>query len=171
MRWEDIDFGSGWWTIPAERIKTDEDKGEAEDYVVPLPPAAVKILRTMPVFAGSEFAFTAKGKRPLNDFGAVKRRLDRRIIELNGGEPIEPWTFHDCRRTFRTGLSSVGVLPHIAELCLAHRQTGIARVYDLHTFEPEKRRAFAKWATRLLSIVEPSPAPGKVIPIRRRAAA
>ena len=96
--------------------------------------------RAYPVFA-SGYVFTARGTRPLNDFGAVKTRLDRRIAELNGGKPIVAWTFHDCRRKFRTGLSTLGIAPHIAELCLAHRQPGLARTYDLHRFDQEKRYA------------------------------
>ena len=70
---------------------------------------------------------------------------------------IEPWTLHDCRRTFRTGLSTLNVAPHIAELCLAHRQPGLARVYDLHRFDAEKRHALNAWAAHLLAIVEPLP--------------
>ncbi len=113
----------------------------------------------------SDFVFTARGSKALNDFGTIKQRLDRRIAELNGGEPIPAWTFHDARRTFRTGLSTLGVAPHIAELCLAHRQPGLARTYDLHRFDAEKRHALNAWAARLLSIVEPSP--DKVTPLRR----
>jgi integrase len=112
----------------------------------------------------SDYVFTARGSRPLNDYGAVKKRLDRRIADLNGGEPLEPWTFHDCRRVFRTTLSTLNIPPHIAELCLAHRQPGLARTYDLHRFDAEKRRAFGAWATYLLSVVEP--APDRVVPIR-----
>jgi integrase len=87
------------------------------------------------------------------------------MAELNSGQSIEPWTFHDARRTFRTGLSTLGVAPHIAELCLAHRQPGLARTYDLHRFDVEKRHALNAWAARLLSIVEP--APDKVVTLRK----
>src|SRR6516225_6635523 len=91
--------------------------------------------------------------RALNDFGAVKQRLDRTIAKLNGGKPLDPWTLHDARRTFRTGLSTLNIPPHIAELCLAHRQPGLARTYDLHRFDQEKRHALNAWAARLLAIV------------------
>ena len=80
--------------------------------------------------------------------------------------PIERWTPHDCRRVFRTGLSTLGVAPHVAELCLAHRQPGLARIYDLHRFEAEKRRALNAWAAHLLSIVEP--VPGRVVQLRKK---
>ena len=158
--WEnEIDLDRALWVIPPARMKSDEG------HTVPLPPRAVEILRALPRFA-SGYVFTARGTRPLNDFGAVKTRLDRRIAELNGGKPIAAWTFHDCRRTFRTGLSTLGIAPHIAELCLAHRQPGLARTYDLHRFDQEKRYALNAWAARLLAIVEPPPG-DKVVTLRK----
>ena len=95
--WSEIDLGRALWVIPPGRMKSDEG------HTVPLPPRAVEFLRALPRFA-SGFVFTARGNRPLNDFGAVKQRLDRTIAKLNGGEPLERWTLHGCRRTFRTGL-------------------------------------------------------------------
>jgi integrase len=148
--WSEIDLDQALWTIPPGRMKSDEG------HSVPLPPRAVEILRALPRFV-SGYVFAARGTRPLNDFGAIKQRLDRRVVRLNGGKPIEAWTLHDARRTFRTGLSTLGIAPHVAELCLAHRQPGLARTYDLHRFDAEKRHALNAWAARLLSIVEPSP--------------
>jgi integrase len=156
--WGEIDLDRALWTIPPARMKSDEG------HTVPLPPRAAEILRALPRF-GSGYVFTARGTRPLNDFGTVKSRIDRRIAELNGGQSIEPWTFHDARRSFRTGLSTLNIAPHIAELCLAHRQPGLARTYDLHRFDAEKRHALNAWAAYLLSIVEPQP--GKVTPLRK----
>jgi hypothetical protein len=62
-------------------------------------------------------------------------------------------------------LSTLGIAPHIAELCLAHRQPGLARTYDLHRFDEEKRHALNAWAARLLAIVEPPP--DKVVALRK----
>jgi integrase len=156
--WSEVDLERALWTIGPQRMKSDEG------HTVPLPPRAVAILRPLPRFV-SGYVFTARGSRPLNDFGAVKLRLDQRVTALNGGQPLEAWTFHDCRRAFRTGLSTLGVAPHIAELCLAHRQPGLARTYDLHRFDEEKRHALNAWAARLLAIVEPSP--DKVVALRQ----
>jgi integrase len=136
-----------------------------EAHVVPLPPVAVAILRTLPRFV-SGYVFAARGTLPLNDYGAVKSKLDQRIAALNGG-PLAPWTLHDLRRTFRTALSTLRIAPHIAELCLAHAQPGLARTYDLHRFEPEKRHAIEAWAAHLMRIVEPPPA--VVVPLPTRA--
>jgi integrase len=149
--WDELDLAQARWTLPSARMKS------AGAFVVPLAPAALEILRGLPRFA-SGHVFAARGTRPLNDYGAVKAKLDQRIAALNGGRSLEAWVLHDARRTFRTGLSTLRIAPHVAELCLAHAQPGLARVYDLHRFEPEKRHALAAWTAHLLRIVEPSPA-------------
>ena len=84
--WNEIDLDRALWVIPPARMKSDEG------HTVPLPPRAVETLRALPHFA-SGYVFTARGTRPLNDFGAVKTRLDRRIAELNGGKPIATGPF------------------------------------------------------------------------------
>ncbi len=156
--WDEFDLNRAGWVIPAGRTKN------AESHLVPLSPLAIEMLRALPRLS-SGFVFTARGTKPLNDFSTVKRLLDRRIAELNGGAPIEPWTFHDARRTFRTGLSTLGIAPHIAELCIGHKQRGIIGVYDLHRFDAEKRHAFNAWTARLLNIIAPPEV--KVIPLVR----
>ena len=92
------------------------------------------------------------GEKPLVDFDGAKRFVDRRVAELSPS-PISPWTLHDLRRTMRTGLATLGVPPHVAELCLGHKQRGIAAVYDQHRYEREKREALEKWVSRLMTIV------------------
>jgi integrase len=148
--WDEIDLDKALWIVPPARMKSEEGLS------VPLPPIAVNILTALPRFK-TRYVFTARGFRPLNDFGAIKSRLDKRIAALNGEKPLDHWTLHDCRRTFRTQLSTIGIAPHIAELCIGHRQPKLFRTYDLHRFDAEKRQAFEAHAVRLLQIVEPLP--------------
>ena len=148
--WGEIDLDRALWVIPAARMKSDEGLS------VPLPPTAVEILSALPRFVAS-YVFTVKGSRPLNDFGTLKQRLDVRIAALNGSKAIEHWTLHDARRTFRTALSTLGIAPHICELCIGHKQPKLFRTYDRHRFDSEKRHALEAHALRLLSIVEPPP--------------
>jgi integrase len=152
--WAEFDLEeTALWTIPRGRMKSDEP------HLVPLPSAAVEILRALP-----------RGQGYMINGGAVhyvraKRRLDAALTALNGGKAIPHWVWHDLRRTFRTGLSTIGIAPHIAELCIAHRQQGLAKVYDQHKFDAEKRHAFEAWAQRVMSIV--APPPDKVVPLRK----
>ena len=66
------------------------------------------------------------------------------------------WRLHDLRRTFRSGLSKLRIAPHIAERCIAHIPGGIARVYDVHEYEDEKRHAFEAWANYVARLVQPA---------------
>jgi integrase len=156
--WLEFDeFDAGRWIIPPARMKSDEP------HVVPLPSVAVDILRTLseqrPLPRGKDYVLG----RTLH-YVRAKQRLDARIKELNGGKGLSRWRLHDLRRTFRTGLSRLGVAPHIAELCLAHAQPGLHKVYDRHKFDAEKRHAFDAWAGHVLRIV--APPEKRVVPLR-----
>jgi hypothetical protein len=61
----------------------------------------------------------------------------------------EPWTIHDLRRTVRTGLGMLGVLPHVAEAALNHLPPKLIRTYDRNTYTAEKRDALERWANHL----------------------
>src|SRR6516225_12344583 len=150
--WAEFDLDAAMWTIPPGRMKSDEP------HVVPLSPMAVEILRSLPRGRGYVIGGTQI------HYGRAKHRLDARIASLHGGKPILPWVWHDCRRSVRTGLSRLGTAPHIAELCIGHRQPGLHRTYDLHKFDAEKRHAFNAWAAHVLRIVEPPE--GVVVPLR-----
>src|SRR5262249_19016918 len=128
--WSEFDLDAALWTIPPGRMKSDES------HAVLLPPAAVEILRRLPQGKG----YVLNGAQI--HYVRAKDRLDARMTRLNGGKAIPHWTLHDLRRTFRTGLSRLSIAPHIAELCIGHRQQGLHRIYDLHKFDAEKRHAF-----------------------------
>jgi integrase len=152
----DLDGADPTLTVPAERMKGMDGKVAA--HTVPLTPTVVEILRGMPRFTGGDFVFTTTaGRRPLGGFSKVEKHLRARA-------GIAHWQVHDLRRTVRTRLSELGVTPFTAELVIAHRQGGVHAVYDLHTYDREKRQALARWERRLLSIVAPEPE-SKVVPI------
>jgi hypothetical protein len=69
---------------------------------------------------------------------------------------LAPWRLHDLRRTVRTRLGKLGVLPHIAELVLNHagHKSGIGGVYDHHDYQTEIADALLKWEVHLLAIVD-----------------
>ncbi len=176
LRW--IEIEGDLMTIPAERMKG----GIAQ--TVPLVLKASEILKGIPHFAsneagkenGEKFVFsTTGGGTAIAGYSYWKRTFDASISKVakeTGETPMPPWTLHDLRRTVRTRLSSLGVLPVIAELCIGHKQQGIAAVYDLHRYDSEKRDAMRKWEALLLTIVAPQPPPGKkVVELHTRASA
>jgi integrase len=66
-------------------------------------------------------------------------------------EGMENFTIHDFRRTARTHLSALGVVPHIAERCLNHKVEGVEGIYDRHDYFDERREGLTKWAAFLES--------------------
>ena len=55
----------------------------------------------------------------------------------------------------RTGLSRLRVPDVVSELCIAHAQKGLHKVYDRHSYLDEKRHALEAWATHVLAICGP----------------
>jgi integrase len=159
-KWSEFDLDAKLWTIPAARMK-----GDAA-HEVPLSPLAIEIIESLAKPEGRKpgaFVFsTTAGKAPISGFSKTKVALDRiineRRVEVDpGAAPIEPFVFHDLRRTMRTALSGLPIPDLVAELVIAHAKPGLHKVYDQHAYRDEKRRALDLWADKLLSIVEPKP--------------
>jgi hypothetical protein len=79
--------------------------------------------------------------------------LNTRIAAAEG-RPLAEWVLHDLRRTMRTGLSKIGVPPHVAERVINHVKGGVEAIYDRYTYEQEIKSALVRWADHVLSIVE-----------------
>jgi integrase len=152
MSWGEVDLDHALWVIPAHRTKS------GNRHEVPLSNMALDLLRSLPRFDGGDFVFSAKGGRaPIKGFGKFKDTIDARAAELTPPGLVN-WRFHDLRRTARTNLASLGVSPFIAELVIGHQQKGVHKIYDVHTYQIEKREALQRWANRLRDIVTPPPA-------------
>lgn len=139
------------WVIPKERTKN------GLPHLVPLSDAAIDILDNAPRFAGSDYVFGASGHSGFKGYSKAKRRLDAAIAELNGG-PLPQWGLHDLRRTAATGMARLGVLPHVVEAVLNHisgTKAGVAGIYNLWSYEAEKRAALDLWAAHVLAISDP----------------
>ncbi len=159
-RWREFDLDAAVWVIPAERMK-----GDAA-HEVPLSPLALENLKALPRGDAGDFVFsTTSGRRPVSGFSKAKLRLDAAIGSLRkgaGAEEMPAWRFHDLRRTLRTNLSALPIPALVAELVIAHSKPGLHKVYDLHAYSDEKRRALELWEAKLSAIVNPSPA-GNVV--------
>jgi integrase len=135
LRWSEIDFDQTVIRLPGSRTKN------ARPHLVPLAPAAVAILETVPrindllVFPG--FA----------SWSYAKKALDA-LVPLSS-----PWVIHDIRRSVATGLREhVGTDVHLAELILNHvggTRGGVAGVYDRSERLAERRRALERWAEQI----------------------
>lgn len=146
-RWQEFDLENARWVIPAERFKS------GAEHLVPLSAAVITLLNGLPRMSAGDFLFSAThGIKAVRGFSNSKRQLDA----LTG--PLQPWTFHDIRRTVRTRLSALRIPEAVAEMVIGHAKKGLARVYDQHQYEPEMREALEAWNRKLRDIVEPPPA-------------
>ena len=68
---------------------------------------------------------------------------------------LEPWRLHDLRRTAASGLARLGFPLHVIEAVLNHRCgqiSGVAAVYNRHSYLPEKRKAIEPWSAHVLHL-------------------
>lgn len=154
MRWDELSQdASGLWTwrIPAARSKN----GRAHD--VPLPIAAIERLLPLKAFGDRGLVLNPISASPLSGFGRFKRRLDERVAKDRdpGHAEMEPWTWHDLRRTCATGLQRLGVRLEVTEAVLNHisgSRAGIVGVYQRYQWREEKRAALESWASHVLAL-------------------
>jgi integrase len=152
-RRREIKEDSTLWTIPSTRTKN----SNAQD--VPLSEAAQEIIRTLPRIGKGEFLFSTTGETPISGYSNAKERLDATMLAIareeaasRGENPenvnIEPWRLHDLRRTAASGMARLGIPVHVIEAVLNHKSgqiSGVAAVYNRHSYLPEKRRALEAW--------------------------
>ncbi len=63
------------------------------------------------------------------------------------------FTLHDFRRTFRSGLTELGVDDVTAEMMLAHQRDELERIYDKNQRWPARTLAARRWAVRVYAAV------------------
>lgn len=142
MMWSEIDLDSGLWVIPAERYKTNRTQA------VPLSPAALSILRRRWRDGATGHVLTGRdGVSCYNGHASTLIRIKKRM------ETAPHFTWHDIRRTVRTGLSRLGVDQATAEMVIGHAPQGLLKVYDQYDRLDEKREALVRWADYLAGIL------------------
>lgn len=130
-KWSEIDFENRALLLTKGRSKN------KQTVLVPFSDRAWQIIESLPRGNRGEFMFsTTSGEKPLNSNTYAKDLINRGISKEYHG-----WWNHDLRHTFRTKLSAFKVPPHIAELAISHKLTGIEATYNHHDFLDEKREA------------------------------
>lgn len=147
LRWPEIDLAQGKLLLPKERTKS------RRPHELTLQATALEILGTVPR-RNSRSTLFGGGANGFNAWSYNTMALNGRITAAEG-RALTPYTIHDIRRTVRTRLGKLGVLPHIAELVLNHagHKSGIGGVYDHHDYQAEIAEALQKWESHLLTIL------------------
>lgn len=158
LKWSEVDLEKRTITLPGARTKN------GKPHEIPLCDAAVAILKGQPRQEGRDPVFGG-GANGFNGWSKSKKALDKRIAEARAEDKsknedkkknIAAWCLHDLRRTMVTGLNEIGILPHVVEALVNHVsgfRGGIAGVYNLALYRPEKRQAADRWAAHIEGLV------------------
>ena len=107
LRWEDLDF-------EAEEMRLEDSKTGAR--VVPLPPAAAKVLRGLSPVEGNPWVFPGRKK------GTGQRNINESWDRIRKRAGLDGVRLHDLRHSFASRALALGEgLPMIGEL-LGHRK-------------------------------------------------
>ena len=167
--WDELDRNEAVLHIPAARAKN----RRATD--VPLPDLVIDDLDGLA--GGSKWpskglVFSTTGTTAVSGFARTKRRLDRQIADIVSEDEeertVEPWRYHDLRRTFATGMQRLGVRFEVTEAILNHvgsARSGVAGVYQRHDWKDEKRAALKAWAAHVTGLIIQSES--NVVQLRR----
>ncbi|MFN7984394.1 MAG: tyrosine-type recombinase/integrase [Vicinamibacterales bacterium] len=145
MRWADVDLDGGWWTVPASQSKN------KLAHRVPLNGSAVTLLAERLACAHPDSALVLEAHYCRAGAGA---RGKRQQAAAAASFPLVDFRGHDLRRTAASFMASGGVPRLTISKILNHVEHGVTKVYDRHSYDPEKRQALEWWDRRLSAIVE-----------------
>jgi integrase len=140
LMWNEIDLNNRIITIPGSRTKN------KQEHVVPLSDLAMSILAGIPKREDRQHVFGRTLAAGFSGWSSAKAELDEVV-------KIAEWRLHGLRRTVRTGIDQLGILPHICEAVLNHLPPKLVRTYNRNTYENEKRNALNAWANHIKVIV------------------
>ena len=131
-KWDEIDFTTRTWTIPAERMKS------KREHRIPLSNSALEVLKHMQAARCSDFVFPGYARSML----WVTTLLAR--LQRTGS----PYTVHGFRSSFRDWCAErTSVSSEIAEMCLAHSVGNrVENAYRRTDFFERRRRLVSDWA-------------------------
>ena len=148
-----LDEDAPTWTIPAPATKN------KLMHRVPLAPLATRLFRdAIGLAAGSPYVFPSPDDPKTHMWETAATKAMGRFCEQMKMAPAYP---HDLRRTAGTTLARLGVPHEIIMRVLNHvreaKRTTLAKHYDLHGYDAEKRAALEKWERELRRLIgEPS---------------
>lgn len=149
--WSEIDLDGARWTVPAERMKI------PKEHLVPLSPACISLLKSLPRMAGSEYVFPAPRGGELSDMSmtAVLRRLEVDAV---------PHGFRSSFKDWATECTNYG--NEVSEMALAHAiGDKVEEAYRRGALYEKRRRMMTAWAAYCAKVTTK----GAVIPIRAKA--
>jgi integrase len=163
MKWSDIDFDLGVWTIPEA-----DTKGKRK-HVVPLPGMAVDMLKELHLLTGrTSYVFCSHiGDQPIKWVQQMMYRI--RKIE-HEEQAVSDFKIHDLRRTAASNMAALGVDRTILGKLLNHAglagDNQVTAIYDRHEYISEIRQALDRWAHRLQAVISGEALQARIIKMR-----
>ena len=147
--WDEIDFDSATWVIPAERMKA------KRPHRIPLSERAIKILRGLP-------------RNGEHVFGNGKPISNMTMLEMLRGMRPNGFTVHGFRSSFRDWIAEQTSFPnHVAEMALAHViGDKVEAAYRRGDLFDKRRKLMNAWAAYLAA---PAAVGENVVPLKAKA--
>lgn len=147
-QWPEFDFMNALWTIPAERMK------KSVAHVVPLSVQAIALLQELrainpPAKDSPQWLFPNRRRGSVDCMSAttVNRALGN--MGFNG----EKWfRAHGARGTASTNLNGLDFDPLIVDSALAHKQKGVAGIYNQGKYLKQRKAMMQAYADHLDSL-------------------
>jgi integrase len=149
LKWNYIDLQERVITLPASLTKN------RRQHTFPYGKTIADLLAAAPkqgdyLFPAARSHVRDKPTTVFNGWPKAKAALDAKL------DGVAPWTLHDLRRTFSSNLAAIGVAPHVTERLLNHisgKISGVAAIYNRHSYMDEMRAAVTAWETRLADML------------------
>lgn len=169
LKWADVS-DDGIWTIQTD----DREKGHGG--VLKLPEMAFAIIKDRTPVGDNPYVFGGSGKGVFTGWSPSKLAFDKKILKAQKEDaddpknvkPLEPWVFHDLRRTFRSLLSKAGIQGDIAERVMGHAIQGVEGIYDRHEYADEKANALEALSSLMETIIDPPKKDKKVVSLEAK---
>lgn len=180
LPWKELRREDARWHMEGDRAKNEED------HLVHLNSLALAELEALG-WKRRGLVLTTTGTTGISGFSKMKKKLDAEMLPIlqeladkRGGamgenpHPVtmERWTLHDIRRSGTTALQALGFPIEVTEKVINHKSgevSGVAKVYNLWAYEPEKRAALSAWGDYLERLIKGADTSNVIALAERRA--
>ncbi|TXN21558.1 tyrosine-type recombinase/integrase [Methylobacterium sp. WL9] len=119
---------------------------QGRGHIAPIAPQLRTVLDLCPQDARSNLVFPSiRTGQEINGW--------TKLVDSLRKESGVDFCLHDLRRTFRTGLSRLGIDPDTAELALGHAREDLEAIYNRDDAIPKIRAAFEAWSSHVSALV------------------
>lgn len=144
LEWGFIDEAEKVLVLPGDLVKNNRT------HRMPIGEGLTDTLASIPRINQYLFPSSHEKATVFNGWGKAKERFDQEL------DSVAPYTLHDLRRTFATTHARIGTPIHVTEKLLNHVSgtiSGVAAVYNRHTYLEEMRKAVAAYDEYLAKLI------------------